>query len=834
MVNEHPTCTGNGEENRYAPQGAHWLSSPLFTSYPQVCRPALMELLTQVWGYTSWRDLRFYADLREDTRSISLSQGTLVEQVVYTAEASMHSANHSQPADAATAAHLNLLLTAPTGAGKSLLFQLPAIYLGREHGLLTLVIEPLKALILDQVESLQSKGYDRVAYASGDLSPEEKAEAYRRVHDGEADILYLSPELLLAYDIHRFIGHRRIGMVVIDEAHTVTTWGREFRVDYWFLGRYLALLKQQLGYPFPLFALTATAVWSDKPHTDMVMETIHSLQMAPCMLYIGNARRENIGFDIRRLTLDEGETYDKAKQRVIASRVEEFVAHHKTLLYFPFAGSLDVRTKSWVAPQSWPYVATYYGKKEKEQKAAIVRAFREGEKRLIVATKAFGMGVDIPDIDRVYHVAPSSTFVDYIQEIGRAGREAEVQAIAATDFHERDFYYMTRLHQVGGISEEQMEQILFKLCELYRMKGKPGEMLVPVSDFEYVVKLPRAKNKLEYESDLGQLVKTALLWIEEDLKRCAGGAVIEVAPCRLLTDCYLQDKTGDAFARRYADYVSPVEGQPARWRLQTEALWEREFPELGYREFKQKLMNGTLLDGARAVAVGRHDVLLKEDADQMIQRVDELFDDLTILLREALTRNKGKFDESRLRALFEIHQLDVRSAKRFIGQLLESRVEEGRSVSYISSARKKESSELQFTVTRGFELLLQRYRKLMQQYITGSSGQLMCCYCTPFSDLNLLLNLLSMLGSVAFSVEGGGSPCVEIRLLQPQVLEQIAGEGSYRNQVLAEEELHFQQQIALYNHFFGNQQLSDAERWDFIEAYFTGRLSLQESSSVAP
>ena len=91
-----------------------------------------------------------------------------------------------------------------------------------------------------------------------------------------------------------------------------------------------------------------------------------------------------------------------------------------------------------------------------------------------------------------------------------------------------------------------------------------------------------------------------------------------------------------------------------------------------------------------------------------------------------------------------------------------------------------------------------------------------------------------MLGSVAFSVEGGGSPCVEIRLLQPQVLEQIAGEGSYRNQVLAEEELHFQQQIALYNHFFGNQQLSDAERWDFIEAYFTGRLSLQESSSVAP
>lgn len=821
MEHEHSTFTDNGEENLYAQQGAYWLSSPLFAAYPQQCRPALQQLLKEVWGYTSWRDMLFYADLRVDARTVSLSQGTIVEQVVHTAEASLQRVDHP----------LNQLLTAPTGAGKSLLFQLPAIYLGREHGLLTLVIEPLKALIIDQVESLQSKGYDRVAYASGDLSPEEKAEAYRRVHDGEADILYLSPELLLAYDIHRFIGNRRIGMVVIDEAHTVTTWGREFRVDYWFLGRYLASLRQSLGYHFPLFALTATAVWSPQPHTDMVMETISSLQMAPCLLYMGTARRENITFDIRPLTFEEGETYDKAKQRAIAARVEEYVAHHKTLLYFPFAGSLDIRAKSWVAPQSWPYVATYYGKKEKEQKAAIVRAFREGEKRLIVATKAFGMGVDIPDIDRIYHVAPSSTFVDYVQEIGRAGREAEVQAVAATDFHERDFYYMTRLHQVGGIGEEQMELILFKLCELYRMKGQPEGMLVPVSDFEYVVKLPRAKNKLEYESDLGQLVKTALLWMEEDLKRRTGQTVIEVAPCRLLTDCYLQDKTGDAFARHYASYVTPVSGQPSLWRLQTEALWEHEFPELGYREFKQKLMNGTLLEGARAVAVGCHDVLLKEDAQRIIQRVDALFADLSALLREALTRNKGKFDESRLRALFEAHQLDVRSAKRFIGQLLESRVEEGRSVSYISSARKKESTELQFTVTRGFDLLLQRYRKLMQQYIAGSAGDVIRCFCTPFSDLNLLLNLLSMLGSVAFSVEGGASPCVEVRFLQPHALEQIARQGSYRNQVLEEEEQHFQQQIELYNRFFGNQQLTDAERWDFIEAYFTGRLPLQSSES---
>lgn len=116
------------------------------------------------------------------------------------------------------------------------MFQLPAIYLGKEYNLLTIVVSPLKALIVDQVEGLQDLGYQRVAYASSDLSPEQKMEVYRAVREGEVDLFYLSPELLLSYDIKHFVGNRRIGMVVIDEAHTVTTWGKEFRVDYWFWG----------------------------------------------------------------------------------------------------------------------------------------------------------------------------------------------------------------------------------------------------------------------------------------------------------------------------------------------------------------------------------------------------------------------------------------------------------------------------------------------------------------------------------------------------------------------------------------------------------------------
>ena len=779
---------------------------------PENCRQGVTELLKDTYGYDHFRNLEIYADLFRSRETLCISQGQLIENVIREAEKAQK--REAEPE--------NILLTAPTGSGKSLLFQLPAIYLGKEYNLLTIVVSPLKALIVDQVEGLQDLGYQRVAYASSDLSPEQKMEVYRAVREGEVDLFYLSPELLLSYDIKHFVGNRRIGMVVIDEAHTVTTWGKEFRVDYWFLGRYLSALKQNLGYTFPLFALTATAVWNPKGGNDMVFETIRSLQMEPCVLYVGTVKRKNIGFDIRQLTLEEGETYDKGKQRVISERVENFLDGHKTLLYYPFAGGIDMRIKTWVRSADWRLVASYYGKKDKEQKAAIVQEFKEGMKRMIVATKAFGMGVDISDIDRVYHVAPSSTFVDYIQEIGRAARDADVQGVAATDYHERDFYYMKRLHQTGNIAQDQSALILKKLMEVYRMKGEKEEILVSLSDFEFVVKLPRTKNKLEYESELGQLIKTALLWLEDDLSQRYGRRLLEVSPQNLLTEGYIQDKTGDTFVREFRAYLTKVEDEEGVYRARLDSLWEERFPELGYREFKQKLNNGTLWEGSRAVSVGKHEVLLKEDTAVIRQRMDSLFKSLVTMLKTALLKTKGRFDEEELRAVFAEHGMDVPSAKRFIGSLLESRTEEGRSVSYISSVKKKESNELSFTVTKGFDLLLSRYQKLFTQRIAGTKGERLQFYCTPFSDLNMLLNLLSMLDCLSFSVEGGGTPCVHVRFNDPGLLQQLADSNEYHNLILDTNERIFEEQIDLFSSFFGTDILTDDQRWDFVEEYFTG------------
>ena len=130
-------------------------------------------------------------------------------------------------------------------------------------------------------------------------------------------------------------------------------------------------------------------------------------------------------------------------------------------------------------------------------------------------------------------------------------------------------------------------------------------------------------------------------------------------------------------------------------------------------------------------------------------------------------------------------------------------------------------------MTRGFDLLLSRYQKLFAQRITGRKGDRLQFYCTPFSDLNMLLNLLSMLGGLSFSVAGGGTPCVHVRFNDVEALEQLAASDGYRNLILDANERIFQEQIELFTIFFGSDRMTDDCRWDFIEDYFTG-LSVEE------
>ena len=291
-------------------------------------RNEFFQLLKLYWQADNFREIEFYENPDNSSDKILVTQGTIIEAIVKQVEAAEDGLEYQ-----------DVFVTAPTGAGKSLLFQIPAIYLAQNKSLLTLVISPLKALMLDQVRQLQEKGVEGVAYINSDLSHVQKQSIIEQVQEGRVSILYLSPELLLAYDIRSLIGdERKIGLVVVDEAHLVTTWGRDFRIDYWYLGTYLKKLRinkyDNRQNQFVIAAFTATAVYGG--NDDMVFETIDSLNMNRNPLkYLGNTRRKNISFYIE--TWRAQQSYTSERFDITKFRICDFVkSGKKTIVYAPY------------------------------------------------------------------------------------------------------------------------------------------------------------------------------------------------------------------------------------------------------------------------------------------------------------------------------------------------------------------------------------------------------------------------------------------------------------------------------------------------------------------
>lgn len=206
----------------------------------------LLPILQRYWGAEArFRKLSFYSDPDFSNEMERVSQGAICE----------FAAKQAMAAHQGSDSFRDILLTAPTGAGKSILFQLPALYLAKKLETVTLVIEPLKALMTDQVANLRARGVKNVVAINSDIPYGERIEAYEKIKDGRASIVYLSPELLLESSLDTILSGRELGLVVVDEVHTVTSWGKDFRPDYWYLGPYLTKLRKTGTHRFPIFAL---------------------------------------------------------------------------------------------------------------------------------------------------------------------------------------------------------------------------------------------------------------------------------------------------------------------------------------------------------------------------------------------------------------------------------------------------------------------------------------------------------------------------------------------------------------------------------------------------
>ena len=291
------------------------------------------------------------------------------------------------------------LLVARSGAGKTAVYAIATLLGGR----LTVVVSPLLALQRDQVAGLREAGLraEAVSSATGGRA---QADALRRAADGGLDVLVLGPEQLARRPVAEALDRAPVGLVVVDEAHCVSEWGHDFRPDY----RHVAATVQRLGRPRVL-ALTATA------SPQVREEVVERLGMTDARVLVHDADRPNIWLG----------AHHAATPRERDDRVVELVTG------LDGAGLVYARTRAHVAELAAALEAAgrpalgYHAGLPAAGRAEVERAFLEGRHDLVVATSAFGMGVDRADVRFVVHAGPPTSLDAYYQEVGRAGRDGE-------------------------------------------------------------------------------------------------------------------------------------------------------------------------------------------------------------------------------------------------------------------------------------------------------------------------------------------------------------------------------------------------------------------------
>lgn len=354
----------------------------------------------------------------------------------------------------------SLLAVFPTGGGKSITFQLPALMAGQtEHGL-TVVISPLQSLMKDQVDNLSEYGLVDAVTVNGLLSPVERAEALERVANGLATIFYISPELLRSRTTQKLLLARNVVRFAIDEAHCFSAWGQDFRVDYLYIGDFIHELQTKKGLttPIPVSCFTATA--KQKVISD-IRDYFQEKLGLELELFTSAASRENL-----RYTVLHQET-EADKYNMLRSLIEQ--RDCPTIVYV----SRTRRTRQLaekLSSDGFP-ARPYNGKMDPSEKIANQDAFIRGEVKIIVATSAFGMGVDKKDVRLVIHYDISDSLENYIQEAGRAGRDPSIAAECYVLFHDNDLDKHFVLLNQTKLSISEIQQVWKAMKDLTRHRS---------------------------------------------------------------------------------------------------------------------------------------------------------------------------------------------------------------------------------------------------------------------------------------------------------------------------------------------------------------------------
>lgn len=822
----------------------NWVDPYEWAEEEAVSADGLEMLLKKHWGKEAeFRKIKFYDNPARGKELSDVSQGVIVSKAVQQAE----NALDEKP-------YRNMFITAPTGAGKSLLFQLPAVYLARNRGALTIVISPLISLMDDQVRHLVERGITEATYLNSDLSHVERDKRMARVLDGRSSILYLSPEMFLnSGQVSVILESRTLAMVVIDEAHTVTTWGKEFRSDYWFLGDKLRRLKRA-GHRFPVMCLTATAVLGGPE--DTVNQTIMELNIDNPLVFYGDVKRDNISFDIKtRNSRDFHGSVEEAKCQLASDRIAEYAnGGHKALVYCPYRTQTGDVINAASERSDIPYgkVWCYHGGMDADRKAVAAANFATSPAATLVCTKAFGMGVDVKDVERVYHYAPTGGLADYVQEIGRAGRKEGSQAVAAIDFFDNDLRYTRSLTWMNSISTKQLSQIMQKVYEIYLNSGKSRRLLVSPQSFAHLFK----------DDDCASQFRRAMMILKEDFQNRYGYPLLNVSPQASFARNYVNvpDDSEESFLEKYGAYAKlmhqprPRELKKGRqnvcitknmgkiYSVEMDDMWRDLFPDITFPQLKRLFFNKELFDVAGMPIAPRQRLTIKfdDDFETTMDKYEEYLKCVDAVLMGFKTRGK-EFTKKDFTKAFMAHVGDGFEYADGLGSVFDFFVsgETFRgansclkdSVECVYSHRSSKTFETQYSITRhtyvavantlvkdGSACVPNREDFTYETYLPsgGKHGRKKA----GFREIRFA-SLIELFGLGTYEVAGGEDPQMSLRIGNPTALKRAADDSHYRNAVLDNMNDRKNRAAKVIEAFF-QTELTDEERWEVIEDYFLG------------